>query len=102
MLGESMSDAEDAIERLVTTEDDAGAILRYYYFDRKRLSEARSYFGSVIDSLLEADVTKASMKKELQQAMAKVLKKIGDPAKQKKMKDNMQKSMDIVVGWVPA
>lgn len=31
--------AEKAIDQLLTTEDDAGAILRYYYFDRKRLSE---------------------------------------------------------------
>ena len=29
-----MTEAEKAIDRFLTTEDDAAAILRYYYFDR--------------------------------------------------------------------
>ncbi len=65
------------------------------------LIEARLYFGDIIDSIFE-DVTKASMKKEMQAAMAKVLKRINDPAKKDKMKGNMQKSIDIVLGWIPA
>ena len=66
------------------------------------LVEARLHFGDHINTIFEADVTKSSVKKELQQAMSKVLKRIKDPAKRDKMKANMQKSMDIVVGWVPA
>lgn len=40
VIGEHMSEAERLIDRKLQSEDDAAAILRYYYFDRPRLTEA--------------------------------------------------------------
>ncbi len=65
------------------------------------LIEARLYFGDVVNFIFEDGITRADLKKQIQKAMSSVLKR-ADPKKKEKLKSNMEKSMNILLGWIPA